>query len=149
MGKDNGLEGTRNKQQWKDQRWRLAGEFVQQPGDANTNTRGMRKQVRRGMRATRDADACDWGCKDVERVGCVPRGMWMCATGDVDACDRGWGCVRRGMRPTKRMRDRGGPENLDICNGLLPSGRSKDVRQMNGIRYILSEGLKKRELRRP
>jgi hypothetical protein len=29
------------------------------------------------------------------------------------------------------------------------SRRSKDVRQMNGIRYILSEGLKKRELRRP
>ena len=41
---------------------------------------------------------------------------------DVDASDWGCGCVRRGMRPTKRMRDRGVHGDANIFTWLLPSG---------------------------
>ncbi len=60
---------------------------------------GMQRCGNGGMRPTRDVHACDEGC------GCA------CVRATVGA----WGCVRRGMRPTKRMRDLpGGPENVDV-----------------------------------
>jgi hypothetical protein len=52
--------------------------------------------------------------------------------GYVDVCDEGCGCARpkvgmcvTGDASVQRMRDRGGPENVDIFTGLLPSAWPK------------------------